>query len=551
MEKRFKIILAVYFIFILGLCTRMLYLQVFDKRDLAGAASAQRIASSGIDQPRGDILDRNGIRFTNRNPKSTAVIKPLLLRGKDDESRKISNALGLDFYELKSEIEFKSEPILRDLSEKTKNSLESLNIPEVSIINSLARYDDTSLARHVLGYLNKVDMVGETGVEKYYEDLLQYAGNESVGAVRDARNNLIKGMGYRLSTAEETAKLNVKLTLDYHIQEIVERSMRDRLVTGAVVVEDVNTGDIVAMASKPDYDQNGVEYYLNSTGNELFNRAVASYNLGSIFKIVDVAALLQSDGFHPAREYYCPGYAQIGDVEFKCASYSAGGNGWVNLQKAFAQSCNTYFIYNSTQLGAEALLNMATRLGMGSGTGIDKQGVEESSGRLPNTSRYFTTGDVANIAIGQGDVLATPVQVADLVATIANGGIKNQVNIVDSIVDMNGNKVKDIRVKKGERVIPKTTAESIKDLMEEVTAVGTGTNARLEAFGGAGGKTGSAETGQYAYGSKVVHAWFAGYFPLDEPKYSIAVFVENGQNGGHAAAPVFEDIAEEIMKKGF
>ncbi|MCR4434610.1 MAG: penicillin-binding transpeptidase domain-containing protein [Clostridiales bacterium] len=551
LEKRNKIVFTVILIIFSCLCTRFLYLQVYSGKNLFKAAASQRTASSEIEPLRGDLLDRNDIRFTNRSTKFIAVIKPLLLRGRDEEIRKVSDILGLDFYKLKREIGFKSEPILEEVSEETKNLLTELSDPGISIINSLSRYDKNSVAKHVLGYLNKVDKVGEAGIEKYYNNILHMGEDESVGAVKDAKNNLIKGIGYTINKSGDTsAKLNVKLTLDYHIQQIVEKSMEKNRITGAVVVEDVCTGDIVAMASKPDFDQNDVGRYLNSTGNELFNRAVASYNIGSIFKIVDAAAILQSRE-HSEEIFYCPGYAKIGNMEFKCTSYSKGGHGWVNLDEAFAYSCNTYFINSGIKLGSEILLGTAEKFGLGSYTGINRQGVDESSGKLPGINKKYTTGDVANIAIGQGDVLATPLQVADMVATVANGGIKNQVNLVDSIVDGEGNEIKKIRVKKGERILPKEVADRIKFLMEEVTVRGTGTNASLKEYGGAGGKTGSAETGQYIDGNKVVHAWFAGYFPLRDPKYSIAVFVENGKNGGQTAAPVFEEIAEEIMKKGY
>jgi peptidoglycan glycosyltransferase/penicillin-binding protein 2 len=143
--------------------------------------------------------------------------------------------------------------------------------------------------------------------------------------------------------------------------------------------------------------------------------------------------------------------------------------------------------------------------------------------------------------------MATPVQIADVVATIANGGIKNRINIVDSILDKTGNKVRIIRVDEGQRILSKSTCSKLKDLMESVTAYGTGQAAALREYGGAAGKTGSAQTGN----KDVVHAWFAGYFPLSEPKYSMVVLAENGKYGGTTAAPIFAEIAAKIMGKGY
>lgn len=545
-ETLFKVILVIF----LGLILRIFYLQVFDGQNLQKAASAQRTANSQIEKPRGEILDRNDIPFTDKNSRIIVAIKPLLLRDKNGDVEKLCDILGLDFSKVKKDIEIKSGPILFETDQRRKDLVMSLNIQGVSSISLLKRYDQNSLARHVLGYLKKIDNIGETGIEKSYEEILKYDRKNTVGVVTDARNNIIQGLGYRISaTGNENRKLNVKLTLDYHIQKIVEAAMERQKITGAVVVEDVYTGDIMAMASKPDYDQNSVENYLSSPKNELFNRAVASYNVGSIFKIVDAILMFKSN-YYMDKEYFCPGYIRIGDKEFKCSSYDRGGHGWINLKDAFAYSCNPYFINAGVKIGNEDLTSMAGKLGLGRYTGIKEQGIDESPGILPDINGYFSKGDVANIAIGQGDILASPLQIADLVATVANGGIKNKINIVDSIVDSDGGILKTVREKKGERVVSKDVADKVKYLMETVTRYGTGTRASLEKYGGSGGKTGSAETGQYIDGEKVVHAWFAGYFPRNNPKYSVAVFVEDGKNGGQAAAPVFEEIAEEITKKG-
>jgi len=408
------------------------------------------------------------------------------------------------------------------------------------------------LARHIIGYVNKSDRIGAAGIEASYENILNSGTDKIVGVITDATDNPLYGLGYRLMDEEKKGKkLNVKLTLDYHIQKIVEEVMTEHNVSGAVVVEDVNSGDIVAMASKPDFDQNRVDEYLDSPGKELFNKAVASYNLGSIFKIIDAASALESHQYLDDK-FFCKGYIEVGDKIIKCGSYDTGGHGEVNITRAFALSCNPYFIELSIRMGPERIIEMARKLGFGSITGIKNQGVDESGGSLPDINRKnFTHGDTANMSIGQGEVLATPIQVADLVATVANGGIKNKINIVDSIVDEDGNKVSNIKKQEGRRVMSKKTSDFIRSMMEEVVDTGTGAGVRLEEYGGSGGKTGSAETGLSSEKGNVVQAWFAGYFPRVNPKYSIAVFVEDGRAGNKTAAPVFEAIAEKIMRKGY
>ena len=545
--KRMNFILKVFVVLLICLSARFFYLQVLQSDSLARSASAQRIVSSSIEKPRGGILDRNGIPFTNRERKYTLVLKPMYFENDDEKLNEVCLIAGLDADEVKSELQSRKKPVLKYIDEESKNKLAALGLEGVSIINSLQRYGEDSIARHITGYLSKKDQVGQSGMEKFFEDVLGEKTGNSIGMVTDARNNLVKGLGYRINKeAGSAGKLDVVLTLDYHIQEIVENAMERNGITGAIVVEDVNTGDIVAMASKPDFDQSSIESYLGSSGNELYNRAVAAYNLGSVFKIIDVAAFFEEPDT-VAETYYCPGYIDIGSLQFKCSSFAEGGHGELDFEQAFAKSCNPYFIDMGEKTGYRKLVEMAARFGLGSETGIREQGIADFAGNLPKADRYHSAGDIANLSIGQGVLMATPLQVADIVATIANGGIKNQVNIADCITDNEGNKVRDLKIKEGHRIISREAAEVIKSLMEAVTDYGTGTAAMLAEYGGTAGKTGSAETGR----KDVVHAWFAGYFPRNEPRYSIAVLADNGQYGGKVAAPVFAEIAAEIMKKGY
>jgi peptidoglycan glycosyltransferase/penicillin-binding protein 2 len=271
--------------------------------------------------------------------------------------------------------------------------------------------------------------------------------------------------------------------------------------------------------------------------------------MGSVYKLVDLAAIFELQPDYN-MVFSCPGYIQIADTEFKCSSYEKGGHGTVDINTALAKSCNAYFINMSLDLGADPILNMCKTLGLGENTGLTKQGIPEAKGIIPVKDDLKNPGDIANMSIGQGQIMATPVQVADLVATIANGGVKNSVNIVDSIVNSGGNKVRDLKNTSSQRVLSKTTADRILALMEGVVSDGTGTKANLDAYGGAGGKTGSAETGQFIDGEKIIQAWFAGYFPAKSPKYSVVVFIEDGKSGGEAAAPIFAEIGTEIMKLG-
>ncbi|MDQ2086919.1 penicillin-binding transpeptidase domain-containing protein [Herbivorax sp. ANBcel31] len=548
-KKRLSILLSFFSVLIILLIIRVFYIQVQMGEKLSISATGQRISSIDIKKHRGNILDTNSIPFTNRVNKVYVVIKPLYLKGNEKEIAKIAKVLDINYSNLKRVIEFKKEPVIFETDNYKKDLLINEKIPGISFINSLKRYDNNSLAKHVLGYLKESDGVGESGIEKSYNDILKHNTKSSIGVVTDAKENLVTGLGYRFIDPLKDEKLHLKLTLNYHIQKIAENVMDKNSLKGAVVIQDVINGDIVAMVSKPDFDPHKIDKYLESTDKELFNRAVASYNLGSIFKIV-VLASSYSENLVPPTNCYCTGFLTLGSKEFKCSSYATGGHGFVDAKDAFASSCNSYFIELGIQVGHKTILETARKFGLGSFTSIKEQGIDESSGYLPNVNKHYTHGDIANISIGQGDILVTPLQVANIISTIANGGIKNTMNIVDSIVDSDGNTVKKIKKEQGERILSKEICDKLKIFMEEVTVNGTGTKANLEEYGGSGGKTGSAETGQVVNGEKIVHGWFAGYFPKTNPRYSISVFVENGKSGGNTAAPIFQDIAKTIIEKG-
>ena len=235
-----------------------------------------------------------------------------------------------------------------------------------------------------------------------------------------------------------------------------------------------------------------------------------------------VAAKAFELGIPLDENFRCEGNIKVGDKTYACNNTS--GHGQVSIKESFAWSCNPYFIDLGIKIGHKGILEMASRFGIGSPTGVNEQGINEASGNLPRALSGFTYGDTANISIGQGAIMVTPLQAADIVATVANGGIKNKINIVDSVIDEKGSKIREVRVKQGNRIISKEIADRIKLLMEEVTTdSGTGYNANLDRYGGAGGKTGSAETGQFEDGRRVTHAWFVGYFPKRNPRYSICV----------------------------
>jgi cell division protein FtsI/penicillin-binding protein 2 len=331
------------------------------------------------------------------------------------------------------------------------------------------------------------------------------------------------------------------------MQKLAEEVMDNMMNAGAVVIIDILSGDVVVLASRPGFNPADISQYLNDDTQPLFNRAIAGYTPGSIFKIISTAAALE-EHYDPEITYDCPGFYTVGEQIFKCWSFDEGGHGMMDLKNGFAQSCNGYFIQMGIGLGPEKMLKTARDFGLGAVTGLNAQKLAENEGMLPELTELDGDGNVANLAMGQGKILVTPLQAAGMAAIIANGGIRNTFNIIDCIVNREGEIIRDMKTREWKRVISRETAIALMEMMEATVENGTGQKADIGGYGGAAGKTGSAETGLFVGDRRILHAWFTGYFPYIEPRYAMCVFVEDGSGGGTSAAPVFAEIAARIMQ---
>lgn len=403
------------------------------------------------------------------------------------------------------------------------------------------RYDALSLARHVIGYTD-AEYAGVSGLEKAFDSQLQTGVVYRVTGLKDARSNPIVRAGLQTDHAQYTPEKTLKLTLDYHIQQTVEQAMDTMAHNGAVVVLDVESFDVLAMASRPNFDQNNVSAVLDSGGTALLNRALSPYNAGSVFKIITAAAGLEAGVCNPEQLYVCEGSRDVSGVEFYCQHRE--GHGELPLHSAFALSCNMAFYEIGFGVGGQPLMDMARRFGLGSTLlyGVD---LSESPGNVPNKESYVDA-EVANLSIGQGELLITPLQAANLACIIASGGWQRPVNLVDGIVDAEGQTVRHLRRYGAARVVDTAVAQAIGEMMLETTESGTGGNARLPQ--GVAGKTSTAETGWDGGAGLMVHGWFIGYFPYDSPKYAMAVLAEDGKQGNAACAPLFQQIAKELLE---
>jgi cell division protein FtsI/penicillin-binding protein 2 len=543
-KKRLQII-GLLFIAVYGLLIcRLFYIQVYMGKSYSERAVRQRMVNIPISTNRGIIYDRNMIPITDREVKKAVIAYPDFVYDKKAASETISKACGIPMETVEKKMEGSADTV-EFICEVEQNEYLSLidsgRIKGVIAVEKRLRYAEDDIAKHVVGYIGKTDKIGQMGIEKSMNSYLESSGSDSIAAVVDSGKNIIRGLGFRkVEAAEDGTNYSLKLTLDYHIQNIIEAAMEDNDIEGSIVVMDVKNGDILGMASKPDFDQSNVDKYIKSSGNELINKSIWQFDLGSIFKTVVAAAAIEGGYVDPEDKYKCQGYIDVGSNRIKCSTYKSHEDREINMKEAFALSCNSTYIQIGMKTGAENILEMAGKFGLGQKLCFTIP--EEKAGYIPGVQE----DGIGNISIGQGKIQVTPLQVTCMMATIANNGIRNDPQLVDSLITEKGLTVKKLERSRPQIVLNPVTSKLLKDMLHEVTVTGTGKQANIEEYGGSCGKTSSTQTGINE--GEVVHGWFAGFAPYEKPKYAITVFIYNGKSGGGAAAPVFKDVAVKILR---
>lgn len=542
-QKRQRL-LSILFIFLFtALIGRLFWIQVLQYERNIKKSVSQKLRTFQTSIDRGQIYDRKLIPFTNRELKKIICISTTLI-DKEISSEIIAKAAGLSIEEVKKRLSSTDDTIeieTKNFNNEYLDIIEKGRVKGVFALEKKVRYNSQSLARHVIGYINKSDNKGIMGIEKSMNQLLYRGGSDSLVAVVDSYEAIIPSLGFRkIEKNALNEKYAIKLTLDYHIQAITEQVMKNNKINGSAVVMDVSTGDILAMVSTPDFDQNNVGDYIGNGGDQLINKSITSYDLGSIFKTVVAAAAIENNLVDDNETFLCEGEIEVNNNKIKCSTIKSHENRPITLKEAFALSCNTTFLKVGMRIGSDKILEMAKRFGFG-----EKQCselLEEKAGYIPASQEE----GIGNISIGQGKIQVTPLQVTTMMATIANNGIMHQSNIIEELVrNDTGTTVKKMSSSEPQVILKASTAKKLQDMLKEVTITGTGKLANLDEFGGSSGKTSSAETGINS--GEIVHGWFAGYVPSDKPKYAITVFVYNGHSGGKSAAPIFREIANKIF----
>jgi len=518
-----------FFLLIIALLSaRLAYIQIKGHEELSATAlKQQRIRIEGADA-RGVIYDRNRIPLTGTNKDYVYIIDRKVIQQngtktlEDYGARKISNYSQDYVVYTFSEFNSKADEVLRKEY-------------KAYVMEAERRYNNDQVAAHLLGYVKELDGSGASGVELAFNDVLSER-KRYLYASADAKGKIIPGIG--LSSNIENGATGVVTTLDIKLQEEIERILNENELNGAIVVLESKTGQILAASSTPAFNPNRVKDYIGSSNGELVNKVIqGEYPPGSIFKIIVAVAALENgtlDANGKAitldSKFLCKGSQELYGINIKCSTGGANGHGEITLKDAFAKSCNSAFIQLGQLTGGKNILKTAEDFGLGEPTLSDI--VNEKKGHLTEEADTAFAG-IGNLSIGQGSLLVTPIQIARMTNIIANMGVNKGVCLLKDTEKME------------EYIISAHTARKLNEMMIATMEYGTGDNITTSAI--VAGKTGSAEA--YSRGEKVVHGWFTGFFPAEDPKYTITVFVENGRSGRLSAVPIFEKIEKYLTKE--
>ena len=398
----------------------------------------------------------------------------------------------------------------------------------------------SGLAAHLIGYLDG-EGHGASGIEKDFDPLL-YQGEEiKVRYAVSAVGEILPGVSPEVVLPAASAD-GVVLTIDREIQQICETAA-EGITSGAVVVMRVSTGEVVSMVSRPDFLQTNVTASLDDAGAPFLNRALTAYNVGSVFKPLVAAAALEA-GVDENMMVDCTGSLTVGGRVFAC--HKTEGHGRVGFREAVAQSCNCFFYTLSGGIDGQSFLKLCKKCGLDSEIVLSKSVVSDA-GRLPSAENLSSPAAAANLAIGQGELMLTPLHVAGIYSALANGGVANLPRVIKGAIV--GGSFVGYDGAESYRVCTAATAGKVCAFLRATVEEGTGAAARPENTTAAG-KTATAESGWGGGDASVDQAWFAGFFPVEQPEYTVVIVKEDGVSGAVDCAPVFKEIAEGITELG-
>ena len=550
------------------------YMQCMQSPRYKELSHRNRIRLVSLPGPRGNIYDRNkNLLAGNRLAFDCAVI-PQEFKADEKKSEELGSILEIQSKDLKKRIEenaiapFISVVIKKDIGKEAAIAISerSVDFPGLIIQTRPTRYyPNGNIGSHITGYLGKIsrkeinalrdygyktiDLLGRGGLELYYDDYLK-GEDGGIQTEVDSRGRELRVLGIREPEKGRDITLTIDLELEKYIDSLLEGHK------GAVVVMDLNSGEILGFVSKPDFDPNifvasrnpaRVKDLLKRKDYPLVCRAISgAYPPGSVFKIVTASAALESRKMSVTERLDCKGFYIVGRRRFNC--WKESGHGSQIITGGIKNSCNVFFYQVGRKVGVAGLADYASRYGFGRPSGIDLP--YEVSGVVPRRAwkkrhkkESWYEGDTVNYAIGQGYLLVTPIQILRMVNTVAmEGGLVKPflVKKIDA-VEVSGPEKRQINISKDTcRIIKEGMRGAVED------AGGTAKHAGVTGLRIAG-KTGTAEIGIRGE----THAWFAGFSPLEEPKISLVVFLEHGGKGGDKPSKIASNIFTKLNEMGY
>lgn len=534
MERIFKRTTAFFLVLMAGLLITVLSVfTVASGTKLAQTAERQSSYRLQVAQTRGAIYDCKLRSFTGEESEYAAAIVPTI-----EDAAALSKVLTQEeMAEVYPSLTAGKPFVLKVDEPFTADGADLFRIDK--------RYAEKPLAVHTIGYLNGAGE-GVSGIEKLFDQqLTEEQGGITVSYRVDAMNRALAGEDKKINDTTFLKRRGVVLTLDREIQQIAEHAAQKHLQKGAVVVTEVPSCKIRAMVSLPGFDPYDVAAVLDDADAPLLNRTTAAYSVGSVFKLDSAAAALEY-GISPDTQYTCTGGIQVSDGVFHCVNSKVHGE--EDMCRAIAQSCNTYFVNLMQMLPPSQFLSITRNFGFGSDIEI-APGFHTAEGNLPTLDSLKIPKALANFSFGQGDLTATPLQIAGMVNAICSGGEYAAPSLYEGFVNENQEYIQKVSTPKSKRVITEHTASLLRSFMEQ--SIEEGTSKKFKPLkGGAGAKTATAQTGKFVDGVEEVISWVVGYYPQDNPRYVITIMGEGGTGGGATCGPVFKDIADALPVNG-
>lgn len=515
------------------LCAAILCRVYWIGTDTAYAASAggQSLSETELPRSRGNFYDRSGLPLTGTEPRWYALCIP------GDSS--YATLFPYVNFEEQSELYEKRNSMSPFLVEVNTD----LTANGVYTYTGSERYLANPIARHLIGYLNG-EGVGVSGLERAYEDVLSQSGDlRTVSCITTAQGSLMTGTNPELQAADGTNQ-GVQLTLDADLQRACEGIAAQAIDKGCILVMDTATGDILASVSMPEFDPDDLVKSIEADDTSLINRPLSAFSAGSVFKVVLAQAAYEAG--YSWFTHDCTGSVEVGDQVFRCAEGRA--HGVVNLRGALEQSCNCYFIKLGQLLGGERILQAAQKFGFGQSSAV-APGLKSAEGNLPSAQSVADTngGQLAMFSFGQGALTVTPLQITAMMNAVANGGIWKAPRFVRGVVDADTMELtQEMETAEDVRVCDSDTANILRSMLTSVVEDGIGRQAAPDT-GQAGGKTGTAQTGQFdENGEELLNYWFSGFWPADAPRYTITVLQDTTLEPETSSAALFARVVDAI-----